>query len=384
MTTYSTPYADRTPRAPGPPAPAHAARPLPHRIPRDDPRDGRRHGGVRCHLGRRLAGPDRPPGRHGPDHGLRHDASAWRPGCGCEGMHPGTSRRCPPSWSCRSSSCWCPTGSASFPATCCSRGATSRCSRSWPPTWRGVRTPRAPPAPAPRTVSRPARGLPVVSAVLLVGGAALAVVAGLLHPHDEPPNSHEAVFAEYAHSADWVWVHDLQFLSAAVVVAGLLTLGRALQRVGRSPALVRVGDAAAAATVALIAVNMAVDGVALKRAVDAWAGADPGGPGVPVRRRGGGALAGVGRELVLHHPARGHPADVRCRPAAPGAPRHPCPPGRCHRDPGGRPPGRQRPGRRRARLRTDRPSSRRHRSLRRHGAGHPGPGPSSRQEHCVP
>ncbi len=34
--------------------------------------------------------------------------------------------------------------------------------------------------------------------------------------------------------------------------------------------------------------------------------ADPGGPGVPVRRRGGGALAGVGRELVLHHPARGH------------------------------------------------------------------------------
>ena len=114
-----------------------------------------------------------------------------------------------------------------------------------------------------------------MSAVLLVAGAALAVVGGVLHPHDEPPNSHAAVFAEYAHSTDWVWVHDLQFLSAAVVVAGLLTMGQALQRVGVPRSLVRVGDAAAAATVALIAVNMAVDGVALKRAVDAWATADP-------------------------------------------------------------------------------------------------------------
>ncbi len=74
-----------------------------------------------------------------------------------------------------------------------------------------------------------------------------------------------------------MWVHDLQFLSAAVVVAGLLTAGRALQRVGVPRSLVQVGDAAAAATVALIAVNMAVDGVALKRAVDAWAAAEPAG-----------------------------------------------------------------------------------------------------------
>ena len=83
--------------------------------------------------------------------------------------------------------------------------------------------------------SRAVRARPVVSAVLLVAGAALAVVGGILHPHDEPPNSHVAVFAEYAHSTDWVWVHDLQFLSAAVVVAGLLTVGRALQRVGVAP-----------------------------------------------------------------------------------------------------------------------------------------------------
>jgi len=138
-----------------------------------------------------------------------------------------------------------------------------------------------PHTPGSATPARNGDGVPLgsrigrLSAVLLVTGAVLAVVGGILHPHDEPPNSHEAVFAEYAHSADWVWVHDLQFLSAALVVAGLLTAGRALQRVGVPRSLVRVGDAAAAATVALIAVNMAVDGVALKRAVDAWATAEP-------------------------------------------------------------------------------------------------------------
>jgi hypothetical protein len=119
--------------------------------------------------------------------------------------------------------------------------------------------------------SRPSR----VACLLLVGGAGTAIVAGLLHPRDQLPNSHVAAFTEYAHSTDWLWVHDLQFLSAALVVAGLLVLGRALQRVGAAPALLRLGEAAAAATAALIAVNMAVDGVALKHAVDAWVNAPP-------------------------------------------------------------------------------------------------------------
>lgn len=124
---------------------------------------------------------------------------------------------------------------------------------------------------APRRGPRPA----LVAAVLLVSGATLAVVGGVLHPHDEPPNSHAAVFAEYARSTDWVWVHYLQFASAAAVVAGFVALGRALRRAGVAPLLVRLGDTAAAATAALIAANMAVDGVALKQAVDAWATAAP-------------------------------------------------------------------------------------------------------------
>jgi hypothetical protein len=139
----------------------------------------------------------------------------------------------------------------------------------WRPHSHGA-TPAAVLQVAPPT-SRPA----LAASVLLVGGAALAVLGGALHPHYEAPNSHAAAFAEYSHSTGWVWVHDLQFLSAAVVVAGLVVLGRALQRAGAAPALLQLGNVAAAATGSLIAVNMAVDGVALKGAVDAWAGAAP-------------------------------------------------------------------------------------------------------------
>jgi len=130
-------------------------------------------------------------------------------------------------------------------------------------------------SPTPRK-ARPRRPRPAfAAAVLLTGGAALAVLGGLLHPHDEPPNSHAAVFTEYAHSTNWVWIHDLQFLSAAVVVTGFLLLAQALRRADAPAALVRLGETTAAATVALIAANMAVDGVALKRAVDAWVDAPP-------------------------------------------------------------------------------------------------------------
>jgi hypothetical protein len=140
---------------------------------------------------------------------------------------------------------------------------------AWRPHTAGVR--RAPS----RRDDPPRRRAASLAALLLVGGAALAVVGGILHPHEELPNSHQAVFAEYARSSEWVWVHDLQFLSAAVVVAGFLVLARALRRVGGSQTQLRLGTAAAAATVALIAVNMAVDGVALRRAVGAWAEAAP-------------------------------------------------------------------------------------------------------------
>jgi Domain of unknown function (DUF4386) len=115
--------------------------------------------------------------------------------------------------------------------------------------------------------------LTVWAGSLLVAGLVLSVVAELFHPSRQPANDHPAVFTEYAASTGWLWVHYAQFTAAAIIVAGFLVLTRALGAAFGDSALQRVTAGAAAATAALIAVNMAVDGVALKNAVDAWAAA---------------------------------------------------------------------------------------------------------------
>jgi hypothetical protein len=113
-----------------------------------------------------------------------------------------------------------------------------------------------------------------LSAVLLLVGFTLYVVAGLLHPGREPANNHRAVFAEYASSASWTAVHLGQFAAMAVVIAGLLVLYFALDvRTGNSAWCARLGAVSAAVALGLYGVLQAVDGVALKQAVDAWASA---------------------------------------------------------------------------------------------------------------
>lgn len=118
-----------------------------------------------------------------------------------------------------------------------------------------------------RSVSnRPVGRVLVTAGVRMVAGALLGVIGGLLHPHRELPNNHPAVFAEYAASTDWPWVHDLQFAAALTVVAGFVVLYEAMSRRGTITGLVERGAlGTAVATVAVFAVNMAVDGVALKR-----------------------------------------------------------------------------------------------------------------------
>ena len=112
-----------------------------------------------------------------------------------------------------------------------------------------------------------------LSAVLLVVGFILYVIVGLLHP-DGPANNHSVVFAEYASSASWTAVHLGQFAGMAVIIAGLLVLHFALDlRAGGAAWLARLGAVAAAVALGLYGVLQAVDGVALKQAVDAWASA---------------------------------------------------------------------------------------------------------------
>ena len=113
-----------------------------------------------------------------------------------------------------------------------------------------------------------------LSATLVVIGEVLFALVTALHPGREDPNNHPAVFAEYASSGSWTAIHFGQFVFMAVLLAGLLVLSFALNV--RSGVLGWVGRFAAVSVVvalALYGVVQAVDGVANKHAVDAWASA---------------------------------------------------------------------------------------------------------------
>jgi hypothetical protein len=113
-----------------------------------------------------------------------------------------------------------------------------------------------------------------LSATLVVIGEVLfALVTALFHPGGVA-NNHPVAFAGYASSASYTAVHFVQFVFMAVLLLGLFVLSFALDV--RSGALGWVGRFAAVSVVvalALYGVVQAVDGVALKHAVDAWANA---------------------------------------------------------------------------------------------------------------
>jgi Domain of unknown function (DUF4386) len=113
-----------------------------------------------------------------------------------------------------------------------------------------------------------------LSATLLFVGELFSLLVGLLHPARENPNNHSAVFAEYANSTNWTPVHLGQFVGMAIVIAGLLVLFFALNVHAGTPGWMgRFAAVSAVVALALYGVLQAVDGVALKQAVDAWASA---------------------------------------------------------------------------------------------------------------
>jgi hypothetical protein len=117
------------------------------------------------------------------------------------------------------------------------------------------------------------RGAVRLPAVLLLVGQLLYIVITQFHA-DGDANNHPAVFAEYASSGIWTAVHVGQFAATAILLAGLFALFFALGKEdGPARWAARFGAASAVVTLALYGVVMAVDGVALKQAVNAWASA---------------------------------------------------------------------------------------------------------------
>jgi hypothetical protein len=113
-----------------------------------------------------------------------------------------------------------------------------------------------------------------LAAALGIIGVALQVVMDRLHPHHVNPNDSVAVFREYAESHDWTWVHIGQFAGTLFIVVGLIALARSLSRQGgMAGAFGVVGSITGILVTAVFTVQMAVDGVALKAAIDAWTAA---------------------------------------------------------------------------------------------------------------
>ena len=113
-----------------------------------------------------------------------------------------------------------------------------------------------------------------IGAVALVLGLIVLLVAEPLHPSQEDPMDRPAVFAEYARSELWVAVHLGEYVAFLLLLGGLVALSyTTTTRPGPGVVWVRFGRTAAVIAAAAFTILQAMDGVALKRAVDAWAAA---------------------------------------------------------------------------------------------------------------
>jgi hypothetical protein len=109
-------------------------------------------------------------------------------------------------------------------------------------------------------------------AMCAVGGSIVLFVGTYLHLMDADPNDAVAGFTEYAADHLWIASHLTQLAGVALIVLALLFLAQQLEAASGT-AWARIAAAGAIASLALACVLQAVDGIALKRAVDAWAAA---------------------------------------------------------------------------------------------------------------
>jgi hypothetical protein len=111
-----------------------------------------------------------------------------------------------------------------------------------------------------------------VAATAAIVGALLLFVGTWLHPMTADPNVPLAAFAEYAADHHWIASHLMQLCGIALMAAALVLISRDMKR-GPADAAASVAAAGAIASLAVAAALQAVDGVALKAMVNAWAAA---------------------------------------------------------------------------------------------------------------
>ena len=117
-----------------------------------------------------------------------------------------------------------------------------------------------------------------IGSIAFITGIVIVIISTAFHPSREDPGNHPLVFAEYASHDTWIAVHIAQFAGGIMVSAGgFVILFRLLVQSESNmvPVLAWIGLALAMTTASAIAVLQAVDGMALKMAVDSWVAAPP-------------------------------------------------------------------------------------------------------------
>lgn len=112
-----------------------------------------------------------------------------------------------------------------------------------------------------------------LGSIAFLAGTVIFLVSTILHPGREDPTNHPLVFAEYAEDQLWVASHIGQFAGGMLAFAGgFIALFRLLSRSesGITLALAWMGLVVTIAAGSTLAVLQAVDGIALKMAVDSW------------------------------------------------------------------------------------------------------------------
>ena len=111
-----------------------------------------------------------------------------------------------------------------------------------------------------------------VGPLAAIGGALLLFIGTWMHPMEADPNVPLAAFTEYAADHHWVASHLTQLFGVFLMTAALILLLRQLFD-GPGADWAALATAGVIAGLAAVAALQAVDGVALKVMVDAWAAA---------------------------------------------------------------------------------------------------------------
>lgn len=118
-----------------------------------------------------------------------------------------------------------------------------------------------------------------IGSITFLTGLAIFSISTAFHASREEPNNNLRAFAEYANSPSWIAAHIGQFVGQIIIfVGGFVALFRLLVQSESLTVsvLAWIGFTTAIIAASTLSILQAVDGIALKRAVDSWVVASAG------------------------------------------------------------------------------------------------------------